>query len=104
MVGSILNCLFSNKLIFGYTETRHIFAAFMNSRGKIFANISENKTNANKTSFTVQGQTCVDVFLVTTYDSSNTQGYKTENGNQSPISSMWLADMAIRYSRFETGF
>lgn len=50
---SILSCLFSDKLLFGYMKTHHLFAVFMNSRGKRFANISENKTNANKTSFTV---------------------------------------------------
>ncbi len=50
---SILSCLFSDKLLFGYMKTHHLFAVFMNSRGKQFANISENKTNANKTSSTV---------------------------------------------------
>jgi hypothetical protein len=39
--------------IFGYMETHNIFAVFMNSRGKRFAKISENNTNANKTSSTV---------------------------------------------------
>jgi hypothetical protein len=50
---SILSCLFSDILIFGYMETHNIFAIFMNSRCKRFANISENKTNPNKTSSAV---------------------------------------------------
>jgi hypothetical protein len=50
---SILSCLFSDKLLFGYMKTHQLFAVFMNSRRKRFANISENKTNANKTSSTV---------------------------------------------------
>jgi hypothetical protein len=32
------------------------------------------------------------------------QGYKIEHGNQSEISSIWLAEMATGYLRFETGF
>jgi hypothetical protein len=32
------------------------------------------------------------------------QGYETENANQSQISSIWLVGMAIRCLRFETGF
>jgi hypothetical protein len=44
---SILRRLFTDM---ENTETRHIFTVFMKSLGKRFANISENKTNANKTS------------------------------------------------------
>lgn len=50
---SDFSCTFSDILNLGYIKTHHIFATFMKSRGKRFANIIENETNANKTSSTV---------------------------------------------------